>query len=89
MKQFEIKIVNELCGVPDEMSPDTSLIASLKVAINFYECIVEYLYFSYMRLENSNFMKRPWWMFWKSKEEYFREQYILDRKRRGVDRNVL
>lgn len=89
MKQFEIKIVNELCGVSDEMSPDTSLIASLKVAINSYECIVEYLYFSYMRLENSNFLKRPWWMFWKSQEEYFREQYILDRKRRGVDRNAL
>ena len=89
MRQFEIRIVNELCGVSDEMSPDTSLIASLKVAINSYECIVEYLYFSYMRLENSNFLKRPWWMFWKSQEEYFREQYILDRKRRGVDRNGL
>lgn len=89
MRQFEIRIVNELCGVSDEMSPDTSLIASLKVAINSYECIVEYLYFSYMRLENSNFLKRPWWMFWKSQEEYFREQYILDRKRRGVDRNAL
>ena len=60
MRQFEIRIVNELCGVSDEMSPDTSLIASLKVAINSYECIVEYLYFSYMRLENSNFLKRPW-----------------------------
>ncbi len=86
MKQFEIKIVNGLCGVPDEMSQSPlSLTASLKVAVNFYECIVEYLYFSYMRLENTNFLKRPWWMFWKSKEQYFREQYILDRKRRGVD----
>lgn len=40
MRQFEIRIVNELCGVSDEMSPDTSLIASLKVAINSYECII-------------------------------------------------
>lgn len=88
MKEFEIKIVNELCGVSD-VSPDASLTASLKTAVNYYKCIVEYLYFSYMRLENTNFLKRPWWMFWKDKEEYFREQYILDRKKRGVDRNAL
>lgn len=64
MEKFEIKIVNESLGITDENTSQT--VCQLVKAIVSYNFIVG------VRLYEPRFLKRPWWMFWVSRPDYFR-----------------
>lgn len=64
MEKFEIKIVNESLGITDENTPQ---MACRQVgAIACFDFIVG------VRFYKPRFLKRPWWMFWVSRPDYFR-----------------
>lgn len=64
MEKFEIKIVDESLGIIDE---DTPQMACRQVKVmaccNFIVGV---------RVYKPRFLKRPWWMFWVSRPDYFR-----------------
>ena len=63
---FESKTIEYL------ISRDLDTINELKS----YFYILEIDWLLTMRVwKNSNFMKRPWWKFWISKEDFFKEEF--------------
>ncbi len=64
MEKFETKIVDESLGITDETTPQMA--CRLVKAMACYNFIVG------VREHKPRFLKRPWWMFWVSRPDYFR-----------------
>lgn len=64
MEEFEIKIVDESLGIIGEDMP--------QMACRLVKAIVSYNFIVGVRVYKPRFLKRPWWMFWVSRPDYFR-----------------
>ena len=72
---FEAEIIDRLVSKPPE--PDETEFGELtRKAMNSYRYLLELRWLSTMRIwEDTNFMHRPWWMFWVSKERFFEKAF--------------
>lgn len=64
MEKFEIKIVDESLGIIDENTP--------QMACRLVKAMASYNFIVGVRVYKPRFLKRPWWMFWVSRPDYFR-----------------
>lgn len=64
MEKFEIKIVDESLGITDENTP--------QMAFRLVKAMASYNFIVGVRVYKPRFLKRPWWMFWVSRHDYFR-----------------
>ena len=64
MEKFEIKIVDESLGIVDEDTP--------QMACRLVKAIASQNFIVGVRVYKPRFLKRPWWMFWVSRPDYFR-----------------
>lgn len=64
MEKFEIKIVDESLGITDENT--------LQMTCRQVKAIACYDFIVGVRFYKPRFLKRPWWMFWVSRPDYFR-----------------
>lgn len=71
---FEADIIDKLVSKPPSPN-ETEFDKLMRTGLNSYCYILELYWFSKQLWEDTNFMRRPWWMFWVSKERYFEEAY--------------
>ena len=64
MEKFEIKIVDESLWIIGEDTP--------QMACRVVKAIASYDFIVGVRFYKPRFLKRPWWMFWVSRSDYFR-----------------
>lgn len=72
---FEAKIIDRLVSKPPETN-ETEFDGLLRKGLNSYRYLLALRWLSTMRIwKDTDFMRRPWWLFWISKERFFEDAF--------------